>query len=351
MTSSPDTLTRRVLLRTLGVGAAAAAVGTAGAGAFTAGPADAAVSSYGRGLRLQTLAALNVRAGATSSHKGLGTLAKGARVTATGSASNGWFRIAYQGKTGYVSNRFVKAVSLDTARYVSTRNGISLAYRFFFKANGTDLHHLPGGAVMISDLYAGTVAWRDTRLEARYGRRPGWVFVRTAGATGWVRTSALSRTQPRTTRWMGKTSASTVRRSANGRLPSSQLVAIPWDSGKNLIAGPSLNDLTRMNTAFKKKFGRNLEIDLTYRTRGTQEHLYRELGSYIAARPGTSNHGWGMAIDFPESAHYGFGGKYYTWLKANSWKYGWTHRKNLEQYTASGRLNPYREPWHFEYTR
>lgn len=91
------------------------------------------------------------------------------------------------------------------------------------------------------------------------------------------------------------------------------LVAVPQDPEKTLIAAPALADLTRLNEAFKQRFGHNLDLDLIYRTRGTQDFYYRELGPYIAATPGASVHGFGMAIDVPE------------WTK-----YNWVHPKRLE---------------------
>ncbi|WP_417234729.1 SH3 domain-containing protein [Arthrobacter sp.] len=296
-------------------------------------------------VRVQTLAALNVRSTASTGGKRLGTLKKNAKFTATGVAANGWYRLSYRGKTGYVSHRYLKPDTSKEPAYTSTRNGLPTSARYYFSANGSDLSYLPNGSTMIGDLPAGTVAWRDTRMERAHATPRGWYCVRTAGATGWVRASALRRSQPRTSTWSRRTTAAQVRRMPNGKLASSNLVAISWDPGQNLIAGPALRDLTKLDQAFKRKFGRHLEIDLTYRTRGTQEYLYRELGRMIAATPGTSNHGWGLAIDFPETRDYGFGGRYHTWLKAHSKSYGWVHHKVYEK------GSPYAEAWHFEYMR
>lgn len=295
--------------------------------------------------RVKTLAALNVRSSASSHGKHLGTLTKNAKFTATGVAANGWYRLSYRGRTGYVSHRYLTADLSSDPAYTSTRNGLPTSARYYFSTNGSDVAHLANGALMIGDLPAGTVAWRDVRWEKKHATPKGWYCVRTAGATGWVRASTLRRSQPRTSTWPGRTTAAQIRKMANGRLPSANLVAISWDPGRNLIAGPALSDLTQLNAAFKKKFGRNLQIDLTYRTRGTQEYLYRELGPMIAAKPGTSNHGWGLAIDFPETRDYGFGGKYYLWLKAHSKRHGWVHHKIYEQGSR------YAEAWHFEYIR
>jgi hypothetical protein len=339
-TDCPETPSRRVLLRLAGTAAAAAVLG--GAGLAGAPQAEAGLRKT---LKFQTLTVLNVRAGAGTSSRIVGRFPKGKTFTATGYAANGWIRLTYRSKTAYVSNKHVRPKSLDDPTYTSTRNGLPESARYFTRKAGTVLRYLPDGAVMAGDLPAGAVAWHDAALEARYGATAGWRLVRTAGMVGWVRASALRTTSPSPSLWGRWYSSARVRAMANGKLASRALVAIPWDPGRNLVAGPALGDLTRLNRAFRARFGTDLEIDLTYRTRGTQEYLYRELGPYIAARPGTSNHGWGFAIDFPETYGYSFRGRYYKWLKANSAAYGWVHRRNLEE------GSPYAEAWHFEYVR
>lgn len=195
----------------------------------------------------------------------------------------------------------------------------------------------------IKDIPRNSVVYRDLKLEKKGGQRSGWFFVRTQGSSGWVKSSGLKRSSSAPTGNPGKYSYSDVKRMANGKIDQRALSTVPWDPEKTLLAAPAAASLTRMNTAFKKKFGKNLTIDLSYRTRSTQDYYWKELGPYVAARPGTSNHGWGTAVDFPETYDYSFRGKYYKWLKKNSSKYGWIHRKILEE------GSPYAEAWHFEY--
>jgi hypothetical protein len=57
-------------------------------------------------------------------------------------------------------------------------------------------------------------------------------------------------------------------------------------------------------------------------------------GSVAVAFPGTSNHGWGRAVDAS-------GKKFKKWLKVNGWKYGWSWYEGR----SVG------EDWHFTYTR
>jgi peptidoglycan hydrolase-like protein with peptidoglycan-binding domain len=85
----------------------------------------------------------------------------------------------------------------------------------------------------------------------------------------------------------------------NGRIPDGELVAIP---GGRLAREAAANWL-----ALRAKGGKELGIWISplgpqssYRTFAQQQHfwnLYRSGRGNLAARPGTSNHGWGNAVD------------------------------------------------------
>ena len=62
-----------------------------------------------------------------------------------------------------------------------------------------------------------------------------------------------------------------------------------------------------------------------------QEHFWRNQPP-PAARPGTSNHGWGLAVDIPF-------GDAQRWLSTNATRWGWSHDEGA-------RVG---EPWHFRY--
>lgn len=339
---------------------AVVSVATAALSAPTAKPA-AVKAAAGKKYKVTTWS--NVRAGSTTKKKILGVVKPGYTFTSTGVAKNGWIKLKFKGKTAYISNKLVKAATVKASsstkykgpvnpvskpskngKYVTNRAGLPESARWFTKNTSTKIRKTANGAVRATGFPSGTVAWQTKTSGS-------WAKVNIGGMSGWVKKSELVRKSTRATTWNKKLSSNAIRSMPNGYLNSSALVAIGWDPGKNLIAGPALADLNKMNAAFKKNFGHNLEIDLTYRPRTVQDFLYKELGPRLAAKPGTSVHGKGFAIDFPESSGYSFSGKYYKWLKANSKKYGWNHRKNLEQYTSSGKKNPYAESWHFEYVR
>ena len=72
----------------------------------------------------------------------------------------------------------------------------------------------------------------------------------------------------------------------------------------------------------------------SYRDVPNQQRLAQEKGLYseggLAAAPGTSNHGWGLAIDLdldPSSQ---------AWMKENGWRFGFVE-------------DVPREPWHWTY--
>src|SRR5699024_2494628 len=76
---------------------------------------------------------------------------------------------------------------------------------------------------------------------------------------------------------------------------------------------------------------------------------YRSLESQVsvaarkpgfAARPGTSNHGWGLALDLGGGTQTG-SGEQYDWLVANASEYGWENPDLAKR-------NSY-ELWHWEY--
>ena len=133
---------------------------------------------------------------------------------------------------------------------------------------------------------------------------------------------------------------------SNGRVPSSAMGRLGWctDSQGNgqWLRADAATALTRMNDGFRAEFGENIAVDLSYRSYEDQVQM-REYYASAAARPGTSNHGLGLAFDTWEWAAYGFGSARYEWLMANAPSYGWVAPTWARQ-TGS---NP--EYWHFEF--
>ena len=124
--------------------------------------------------------------------------------------------------------------------------------------------------------------------------------------------------------------------SPNGMLPTSALCPLVGTDGL-LLRADAAAAFNRMAAAGGMPCAGN-----SYRSYGEQVSLYRVKPS-LAAVPGTSNHGWGVAVDFACGADR-FGSPGYQWLKAHGPTYGWTH----PDWAEPGGSRP--EPWHWEYT-
>ena len=81
--------------------------------------------------------------------------------------------------------------------------------------------------------------------------------------------------------------------------------------------------------------------DSSYRTLAEQRHLAYTKGG-LAATPGTSNHGWGLAVDLCTAETRN--SDVYTWLTENGPIFGWTN----PGWALRTGVGPY-EPWHWEY--
>lgn len=133
---------------------------------------------------------------------------------------------------------------------------------------------------------------------------------------------------------------------SNGRIPASDMTALTWcvDSRGNSqwLRADAAAALIDLNTAFAAQFGENIAIDLSYRSFEDQSAMRDHYGS-LAARPGTSNHGWGTAFDTWEWAAYGFGTERHQWLVTHGPDHGWV----APAWAREDGSNP--EYWHFEY--
>jgi zinc D-Ala-D-Ala carboxypeptidase len=126
----------------------------------------------------------------------------------------------------------------------------------------------------------------------------------------------------------------------NGELPTSSLCTL-WTPKHRLRADAAVA-LAKMNVAYKQHFGNNICITDSYRTLAEQFRL-RSIKPGLAAVPGTSNHGLGLAVDLCDGVEKGAGSRF-QWLRANAAAYGWGN----PDWAHAGGGGPY-EPWHWEY--
>jgi LAS superfamily LD-carboxypeptidase LdcB len=125
---------------------------------------------------------------------------------------------------------------------------------------------------------------------------------------------------------------------SNGRLPDSALVEIATATGQKARPDAALM-FAELNAAFKEEFGRDIQITDSYRSYSSQVTTKAAKG-WLAAPPGMSNHGWGLALDLngPEAR---WNTPERNWLVANSTTYGWFSPEWAQK------TKP--EPWHWEF--
>lgn len=122
---------------------------------------------------------------------------------------------------------------------------------------------------------------------------------------------------------------------ANGRIPASEMVDI---GGGHRLEADAATDWKRMVEAARKD-GINISITDSYRSYDAQVDVRRRKGHLVAtATPGTSNHGWGRAVDANVNDP-----KTLAWLRQNAHRFGWVNPPWAQKKGKSF------EPWHWEY--
>lgn len=124
--------------------------------------------------------------------------------------------------------------------------------------------------------------------------------------------------------------------SPNGQVPDTDLCVL-WD-GRTRVRADFAFALVRLNEAYVARFGADLCMTSGYRSLADQRRIKAQRG-YWAATPGTSNHGYGLAVDFCTDQ---LSTSRYNWLRDVGPNYGidnplWARTTKIER-------------WHWEYT-
>lgn len=125
---------------------------------------------------------------------------------------------------------------------------------------------------------------------------------------------------------------------ANGRIPASAL-ATPGFAPRHRFRPDAAAALQSLAVAYRARFGSTLGVTDSYRDYAGQVSCTARKGS-MCARPGTSNHGLGLAADLIVG---GYGDARYQWLRANAPAFGWDN----PSWARTGGSKP--EPWHWEF--
>lgn len=129
---------------------------------------------------------------------------------------------------------------------------------------------------------------------------------------------------------------------ANGRIPVSVLTRVPANTGQPYLRPDAAIAYQDLSAAYAERFGRPLAIEEAYRDFATQQvywDRYQAGTGNLAARPGTSLHGWALACDFAGGVQIA-GSPQKVWMNTHAPRYGWQPRG--DEFAQV-------EPWHFEF--
>nr|WP_242422325.1 M15 family metallopeptidase [Nocardiopsis sp. TSRI0078] len=125
---------------------------------------------------------------------------------------------------------------------------------------------------------------------------------------------------------------------ANGRIPESVLCPLP-QPGERLRADAA-EAFIELDGAYRRAFGRPMCVADSYRPYHEQVYLFQKMLPGMAATPGSSRHGLGVAVDLCGGVNR-LGTPEHEWMLANAPGHGWDNPA-----WARGGF----EPWHWEFT-
>ncbi|MDA0567347.1 M15 family metallopeptidase [Streptomonospora sp. S1-112] len=191
------------------------------------------------------------------------------------------------------------------------------------------------------DALAGVIA-EQTDLELRLARAGG-----TAGQPEETRAAALERASAAASAGAGPASsaaagepctASGAADHPNGRIPESALCPLPQPG--EMLRADAAAAFIRLDGEFRERFGRPMCVTDSYRPYAEQVRLFHEKEAGMAADPGTSTHGRGIAVDLCGGVEE-HGSPEHAWMLRTAPQHGWHNPE-----WARGGF----EPWHWEYT-
>lgn len=179
-----------------------------------------------------TLEAVNFRSGPSTSYTSYGMLAGGTKVNVLSGSVNGWTKVSYNGKTGYISTPYLSATTpiatapapapVTAEKTIGTAKTIyAVNFRTGASTDTTIIQMIPQGAT-VNVLVAST---------------NGWTKVSYAGKTGYISSPYLTATAP------VAIGTSTTTAEVNFRAGASTSTAIigvvPYNTKVNVLAASS----------------------------------------------------------------------------------------------------------------
>ena len=126
----------------------------------------------------------------------------------------------------------------------------------------------------------------------------------------------------------------------NGMLPVDALCPL-WGTAGQVLRADAAAAFDALSHEYAAQFASPICVTDSYRSYDAQVAV-KILKPALAAAPGSSNHGWGVAVDLCDGIER-FGTPAHAWMLANAMRFGWFHPAWAEP-TGS---KP--EPWHWEY--
>jgi cell wall-associated NlpC family hydrolase len=126
---------------------------------------------------------------------------------------------------------------------------------------------------------------------------------------------------------------------ANGQISPETLCALGVNG--HALRCDAAASYAQLDTAYRAAFGDPLCITDSYRSLGGQIAAF-SLKPGLAAFPGTSNHGWALAVDLCGGINIA-GSVQWTWMTVNAARFGFVQ----PDWAGPGGEKP--EPWHWEY--
>ncbi|WP_423190383.1 D-alanyl-D-alanine carboxypeptidase family protein [Alkalibacterium sp. f15] len=295
-------------------------------------------------VEYHTTANLNMRSGASTKNKILLTIPKGKKVEYL-SKSGSWFKVKYNGKTGFLSSSYVRSVSPAAPKKVQpsatkTAPTSKVAYQTTSNLN------MRSGASTKHKILLTIPKGKSVDYLSKSGT---WFKVKYSGKTGFVSSIFLKKV---TTSAAPKAQVKPTH--INGVLLVNKKYALPsnYAPGENKEARSVFN---KMASASNKE-GIKLTAFSTYRSFDYQKNLYNnyvkkdgeKAADRYSAKPGHSEHQTGLAFDVSQTgAKNPFAESNASrWMAKNAHKYGFIVRYPKGKEHITGYMY---EPWHLRY--
>lgn len=131
-----------------------------------------------------------------------------------------------------------------------------------------------------------------------------------------------------------------IRGFPNGMLPEDALCPL-WGTSGQVLQADAAAAFNAMSHEYAAQFAAPICVTDSYRSYDEQVSV-KAAKPTLAATPGMSNHGWGVATDLCDGIE-SFTSPQHAWMLANAMRFGWFHPAWAE---PTG-VKP--EPWHWEY--